>query len=439
MASGGIKRHALWAAIIVAGCVFAADSAWAHTVAAPKRAKPEELIPPHDAAYFVKKLESADEGEWREGQIGLAMRGGGLAELDALLRRADAEQRKRIRAALKFAMLKSITWDDLKRYPHLAALVLNDVEEGMELAKEITTPAETFREINPDDLLRMNAARGEPTRLERFQELSGCSVPAIQWLCAHERPELRGVGLSLMYELKATVGRRDIERLKKDAGEAELHDRTSMIGVSVGRRPLREWAQLFDEKMNKADCLAAAIEENVLDTMRAEGPIVDHFEDLYNGAYQYVYRDDFETAIGKSMELRPRIKWDDWWRAGRALLTVYRETHGPEQTQADKERWWRHKARCTSRMTLTRTDNADGSSVFRVLGPAGGYCKLYEDDELVAEGPLPLETKRRSKINYPSGGFVVRVTADGCKPWWTSLASHNGRTFVVECFKDYLK
>jgi hypothetical protein len=233
-------------------------------VAAP----PEALIPKHEPAYFLERLQSAEEPVWREGQVGLAMSGErGLDMLEKLVEKnQDPELRKRVRELLLVGMLTTIRWDDLKRRPQLEALVLKEVLEGMDIAKELVGRAEddaNHRGMG-DDYRRFSvrlyekADGHEATRMDRFKQLSGGSVPAMQWLCAHKIPICRGQGLLLIEHLDATVCRPEIETLKTDQAKVPQLQGPLMPSGSVGST-LAERAQRSKKQFRIMSSLGTAI------------------------------------------------------------------------------------------------------------------------------------------------------------------------------------
>lgn len=425
--------------------VASAAQAQIPVVAAP----PETLIPKQEPAYFIERLQNADEPVWREGQVGLAMSGErGLAELEKLIEKnPDPELRKRVRGLILVGMLTTIRWDDLKRRPQLGALVLKEVLAGMEIAKELVGRAEAdagqtgFSDDSRRFSVRLHekADGHEATRMERFKQLSGGAVPAMQWLCTHKLAICRAQGLLLIEHLDATVCRPDIEKLKTDEAKVPLLQ-GPMMASGVRGTTLGERARRSEEQFKIMSCLTNSIEKHLTALLKSErSGAADSSRGLSGAALSYAMReipDGLPSDVHYKRQLA--ITWDEWWKGARAVWKEYHAMHGPTAGWEEKQRWNNWLGRRTYRREVEITGSGVATNKLSVAEPVGGHCKITEDGKVIAEGPIPLATDRRAKREYPHGGFKIEATAPGCRPWWVFVPSHNGQTVVIRFYKDFL-
>jgi hypothetical protein len=408
----------------------------AHPVAAQIpviQAPDSELVPPHPAEYFLERIVSPEEAVWREGQVGLALSSGaGLDGLSKLAERKDAELNKRIRELLVVGLLKTIPWTEVERRPRLAILVVNDVERGLALAKRLAAESGD----DPSYVLQKKVD-GKPSLLDEFRALSGSAVPAIKWLFAHELPVARGQAIVLSEYLEATICRADVEGLKNEATRVRFLQ-GPMMAPGTGRYPLGERAARFQSNLRPIDSLGSAI-ANVVNTMLKREGVNDPYTRLTQAVIQYAGRDFFDTSprlpSAEMYTKQKAITWDEWWHAARRVWPAYREAYGVTGKAAaeNQERWFQWLSRRTSRSTLTRTTNADGTSLLRVVEPPDGYVMIYHDGKLVASGYVPFETRLTH-----AKATTIKATAPGAKPWEMTYSPNTGKTFEIRFYKERL-
>jgi hypothetical protein len=303
----------------------------------------------------------------------------------------------------------------------------DDVNRGFTLA-------ETFTLLT--DTLGQTAEANAHDAFQEFRKLAGCGVPAAQKLCTHSNPIARAYAILLLQQVEATIGKPDVQRLATDTTRVpalrEQRISSGLLTTSIAKLAGSCLRSLADSN----DCQMWVIAKCVIQLQSLVG-IEELHPDLTTGIQHYALRDKLHDGQKRSTEetlkIYAEVDWDTWWRAAGPVWKIWNETNGGKKSFTDREAFHNGVRRRTSRVTLQRTKNADGSSLLRVAEPVGGFCTVSHNGVLVAYGPIPFETTKTDPRS-----MTVKATAPDAKPWEVTLASNVGSTFVVRFYKERL-
>ncbi len=422
------------AAALVAVCI-AAFLRRETPVASPDREanraeETDPTLPSQRVSVLIDRLQSPADARWREAQVCLAALGvKALDGLDAMVIEGDPEAKDRAKGILAIAMLRTVGWEDVKRRAHLRALVTDEVIEGFRIAEALAN--RTVLDIGEAPMLRPGF-KHQPTEVQKtlaaFSELRGFGVPAALHLCADENPVARAYGILLLERIDATIAKDHVSGMEEDFEKLSVRGSDWGGGSCVARR-----AESFLANRSRTDSTAMRIETYITNFL-VLNKSPDRYSDLINGIRQISlarYRKEHPNVRDSDQRWKSynAKTWDGWWHDARPAWNEWWELHGTGKKPVEREVWLNWVNLQTKGFTLQRRQNADGTSLLRVLEPKGARCEIYHDGALVEQGLVPLETK---KVPKNSMKIVVRYANGGI--WEHTFASNAGSTFTVRIF-----
>ena len=149
-------------------------------------------------SIWLKELKQPDEGRWRKAEIWLAKFGDdALPSLEKFASDASDEEKLKMENVLELALLKTISYENLKNFPNLYKLCEEKFNESLNM-------------INNLEIARVKLA-----------DMGGFSIPAVIKLCNSINPNERALGISTIGLLEAVS---QINLLKKLQGDSGIYE-----------------------------------------------------------------------------------------------------------------------------------------------------------------------------------------------------------------------
>jgi hypothetical protein len=278
---------------------------------------------------LVRMLTHGTEAEWREAQLRLGSHGAdALAALDDPAIVDSPLLRPRLPRLLSKALLTSVTFEELQAHPALYAVVRDDIEQGLALARD-------FPDLGPglESFLTYTGSVVAPPHVQRYRAifaLGGFGVPGMLTLLKKPSPAVRVLAAELLTVSRAVPALDAVRDLQDDPAEVDLSDgrcgRSSTVGGEV-RTALSNYERHVPVHVVMA--------RDILASLPPSFP-------------EYATWSDLDAALREIPAVTRATSEESWWAAARPVWALWWQL-SPDGTRMPRRDHWKRSVVSLSR------------------------------------------------------------------------------------------